>query len=571
MASQSGRLFLIKAFFIVVFLAITLRLFYWQVIRAEELQVRADNQHLATKTLKAPRGQIFASDNSLLVSNRVSYLMYAQPKVIKDIKKMAAVLARELTSDDPEKDALKSKKEDLEQSLSQDLYWVPLEKAIDLEMKKKIEALNLEGIGFEAHSSRFYPESSSSAHLLGFVAEDSLGRQTGYFGIEGFYNGELRGVEGNLIEEKDAKGLPILSGKFFQKEARSGSSLVLTIDKTVQYITEQKLKEGMIKYGAKGASVIIMEPQTGNILAMAAYPNYNPQSYFDFPKDSFKNPVVADAYEPGSTFKTLVMAAGINENVVKADTQCDDCSGPVSIGGFSIRTWNNKYKKNITMTETIIHSDNTGMVYVGRKLGLDKLYEYIEKFGFGKVTAVDLQDETTPEIRPKKTWKEVDVATVTFGQGIAATPIQMVRAVASIANGGRLMEPHIVKKIITSTKEIEINPKVVQNPITEETAKVITEMMVQAVEQGEAKFLRPKGFKVAGKTGTAQIPVAGHYDPNKTIASFVGFAPARNPKFVMLVRYDQPTSSIYGAETAAPTFFAIARELFTYYGISPEE
>ncbi len=570
MLNLESRVSLLRIIFIVFFCSIIMRLFYWQVVRAEDMQVMADRQHLASKTIKAPRGIIYASDSSFLVSNRVSYLVYGQPKVIKNIPETANILAGQLVQDPEAKDLVKEKKDEIVKDLSQDLFWVPLEKAIDVETKKRIEKLNLEGIGFEMHSSRFYPESSSSAHLLGFVAEDSLGKQAGYFGIEGFYNGELTGVEGSVIEEKDAKGLPILSGKFFQREARVGSNLVLNIDKSIQYIVEQKLREGIIKYGAKGASAVVMDPKTGNILAMAAFPNYNPQTYQEFPKDYFKNPIVADAYEPGSTFKTLIMAAGINEKLIKPDTQCDDCSGPVQISGFSIRTWNNKYQKNITMLDTLIHSDNTGMVFIGKKMGTDKVYDYIDKFGFGKTTNVDLQDEMSPDIRPRKDWKEVDLATATFGQGIAVTPIQMVRAVSSIANGGKLMEPHIVQKIITPDKEIVIQPKIVATPISEDTARTVTEMMIQAVEQGESKVFKPKGFMIAGKTGTAQIPVAGHYDANKTIASFVGFAPAQDPKFVMLVRYDQPSSSIYGAETAAPTFFAIARELFTYYGIAPE-
>ena len=223
------------------------------------------------------------------------------------------------------------------------------------------------------------------------------------------------------------------------------------------------------------------------------------------------------------------------------------------------------------MTDVIIHSDNPGMVFVGRKLGVDKMYSYIQNFGFGNLTQIDLQDESSPDIRPKNDWKEIDLATASFGQGIAATPIQVVRAVATIANGGYLMEPHIVQSIQENDKTTIIKPKVVGHPINEETAKKVTQMMVEAVEKGEAKVFAIKGFKIAGKTGTAQIPVAGHYDPNKTIASFVGFAPAEDPKFVMLVRYAEPSSSIFGAETAAPTFFAIAKELLMYYNVAPSE
>ncbi len=226
------------------------------------------------------------------------------------------------------------------------------------------------------------------------------------------------------------------------------------------------------------------------------------------------------------------------------------------------------------MTDVIIHSDNTGMVFVSRKLGLDKMYDYIKRFGFGNLTGIDLQDEATPDLRPKNQWHDIDVATASFGQGISATVLQMVRAVGAIANDGKLMEPHVAAAIKGAGGTIKIPPRVVGQPISSDSAKIMTEIMVQAVDRGEAQYYKNKyvpNFRIAGKTGTAQIPVAGHYDPTKTIASFVGFAPAEDPKFVMLVRYDQPSSSIYGADTAAPTFFQISKDLFTYYNIAPDE
>lgn len=539
----------------------------------------AEDQRLITHPLGASRGEIFFSDDTILVSNKPTFLLYGLPKVIKDKKEVATKLAQIIIThtaaqeDDVE---LKERKiqvlaSNLKDKLTQDLYWVSLQKGLDLDIKLEAEKAKIAGIGFEMELNRFYPESSTAAHVLGFVGADSFGKQSGYFGIEGFYNGELKGVEGKETLEKDAKGLPILIGKFFKREAKSGYKLTLNIDQVVQHLVEKKLKEGLTKYGAKGVSAVLMEPKTGAIIAMASFPNYDPGDFGRFPKEYFRNPAVADSYEPGSTFKTLVMAAAVNEGLIKPETTCDNCAGPVEVGGFLIRTWNNKYYPNTTVLDILIHSDNTGMVFVGRKLGVNKLYEYIQKFGFGNLTKVDLQDETTPQVRKLESWKEVDLATASFGQGIAVTAIQMVRALGAIANGGSLMEPHITKYISGQNQTVEIKPRVVATPINPQTAKVITEMMVEAVDKGEARVFKPKGFKIAGKTGTAQIPVEGHYDPNKTIASFVGFAPADDPKFVMLVRYQEPSASIFGAETAAPTFFAIAKELFTYYGITPEE
>lgn len=565
------RFFFARAIFAVLFLGVFLRLFYWQTIKADDLQSLAEKQRLMSQKIEPKRGNILFSDGSVLASSKPTFLLYGLPKTLTDEEKLklSKLLSQILIKND--KDKAKEMELELKNQLSQDLYWVSLQKNINFETKKEIESLKLDGVGFEDSSSRFYPEGSSSAHLLGFVGSDSRGEGTGYFGLEGEYNGELKGFSGILKIERDSGGSPILIGNFLGTTPRNGKNLILNVDRAVQFIVEESLKKGMEKYGAKAASALVMEPKTGGILALASFPNYDPGNFDKFSKDFYKNPLVADSYEPGSTFKVLVMSGAIDEDVVKPETVCDECSGPVEAGGYQIRTWNNKYLPDLTMKDTIIHSDNTGMVFAGKKLGLDKLYSYIENFGFGDKTDVDLQDESSPDLRPKTSWREIDLATASFGQGIAVTPIQMIVAVSAIANGGNLMEPHVVKEIKDENGVFEIKPKIVRQVISENTARIITEMMVAAVDEGEAKFASLKGFRIAGKTGTAQIPVAGHYDPDKTIASFVGFAPADNPKFVILVRYDQPTSSIFGAETAAPTFFEIAKQLFNYYKIAPSE
>lgn len=564
------RIFWIKIFFLCFFFAIFVRLFYWQVVKAEYLQSRAEGQHFTDVKVGAQRGNIFFADGFILASSHPSFSIFGQPKLIAKDQKIDTgyMLAKALAEEGEDIDKLAA---DFINKLSQDLYWVQLVRQISFEKKKQIENLNLTGIGFEQGSDRFYPEGSSSAHLLGFVGFNAKGDHKGYFGLEGFYDGELKGLPGLLKHEKDASGLPILIGNFLTASVKNGKDLVLNIDRSIQFIVEQSLRAGLEKYGAKAASAVVMEPYTGAILALAAYPNYDPQKYVNFPKEYYKNPIVADQYEPGSTFKVMVMAAALNEEVVKPDTRCDICLGPISIGGFSIRTWNNKYYPDTNISEVIVHSDNTGMVFTGLKLGLDKFHSYLESFGFGQPTDIDLQDESSPDIKAKDQWREIDLATASFGQGIAVTPIQMVRAVSAIANGGNLMEPHVVKKFLDDKSTFEIKPKIIRQVIKPVTAQMVKEMMVKAVDDGEAKFFKPTGFKMAGKTGTAQIPVSGHYDPNKTIASFVGFAPADNPKFVMLVRFDQPTTSVYGSETAAPTFFEIAKQLFNYYKIAPNE
>jgi len=571
------RIKLIQLCFSAFLIAIILRLFYWQIIQAQSLQAKAEIQHFVGSKQDAKRGNIYFADMSVLASSKPVFNLFTNPKNLNDDQKnkIATTLAKIFAADDLV-DGVDTKKHELEikadltSKLSQDLFWVNLRKNISLNLKTQIEG-SLEGLGYDGSYNRFYPESSSSAHLLGFVGSDAKGENTGYFGLEGYFDGELRGIPGFLKNEKDALGLPILIGDFLGTGSSNGKNLVLNIDRTIQYIVERILKQGIEKYGAKSASVVVMDPKTGAILALASFPNYDPAQFSKYPKEYYKNPVVADQYEPGSTFKVLVMAAALNEDVVKPDSKCDICSGPIPIGGFLIRTWDNKYYPDTNLTDVIVHSDNTGMVFTGKKLGLDKFYSYLENFGFGDLTNIDLQDEATPDLRSKNGWREIDLATASFGQGIAVTPIQMVRAISTIANGGYLMQPQVVKEIKDEKSTFTIKPKVIRQVLKESTAKTITEMMVQAVDKGEARVYKPKGFKVAGKTGTAQIPVAGHYDPTKTIASFVGFAPADDPKFVMLVRYDQPSASIFGSETAAPTFFEITKQLFPYFKIAPSE
>jgi cell division protein FtsI/penicillin-binding protein 2 len=312
-----------------------------------------------------------------------------------------------------------------------------------------------------------------------------------------------------------------------------------------------------------------MDPNTGGILGMASFPSYDPRSYATSEKERYINPTVAGSYEPGSAFKVIIMGAGIDAGVITPQTEVDE-AGPVEVGGYTIRTWNNQYHGKITMTKVLEYSSNVGMVFVGKKLGREKLLSAIKNFGFGKSTDIDLEDESSPTIRPNKEWYEIDLSTASFGQGIAVTPIQMVRAVGALANGGVLMEPKIVKAIQDKNGKIApIPPKKLRQVVSKKTAEEVTEMMVAAVDNGEAKWAKPQGYRIAGKTGTAQIPVSGHYDEKKTIASFVGFAPADDPKFVMLVTLRETTSSQWGSETAAPLFFNIAKDLFLYWGITP--
>lgn len=554
------RVHLIFLSIVILYVGIFSRLFYWQIFKGDNLRVSAAQQHARQQSVLPKRGEIKTSDGSSLVVNQPSYFIYAEPQLIEN-KNIFSNSVAPLVGKQPQ--------ELLTLLSDPDKKWVNIKRNADQSTKESLEKLELPGLGFQSQSMRYYPESSMAAHLLGFVGQDDQGQDRGYFGLEGYYNRELAGKQGSVFVERDPRGGQILIGDATRVEPEDGRTLILWLDRSIQYIIEEELKKGMSKYGAKEGSVIIMDPKTGGILAMASYPNYEPAKYLDYEKDLYLNPVVANAYEPGSTFKPLIIAAGVEDKVIAPTTTFSE-GGAVQIGEYSVRTWNDEYHGTINMTQVLQYSSNVGMVFVQRQLGDQKIVNYLENYGFGKKTGIDLEDESSPMLRDKKTWTEIDYATASFGQGIAVTPLQITRAVGAIANDGWLMEPRVVKEFRDKRGNVvKQKEKKISQVISSRTAKEVKDMMVSAVQYGEAKWAAPKGYKVAGKTGTAQIPVAGHYDEDRTIASFVGFAPADDPKFVMLVVLTEPQSSQWGSETAAPLFFVITKEIFKYLGIPP--
>ncbi len=550
------RLKLVALFFFLAFLVVSGKLFYWQILQKQNLSALAARQYDTEQEVPAPRGKILSQDNFPLVLNQKVFLLYLNPQ---EVKLSPTALRNQLKPFLKEGEEIKD--------YPKTGVWFPLLKDLDEETKKEIEKLEIAGLGFEESEKRFYPEASMAAQLLGFVGEDDKGQPKGYFGLEGYYDSELRGKAGRRFFEKDALGRPLPLTEEWEERSIAGRNLFLNLDRPLQFMVEEYLKKGIAKYGASSGWVAIMNPQNGAVLAMAAYPSYDPSLYSRFEPDLYRNPLISSAFEPGSIFKVITMAAAIDARAIKPEETCSRCAGPRQIGEYLIKTWNEKYYPNSSMTEIIVHSDNVGMVYVGEKLGLNRFYDYLKRFGLGEKTKIDLQGEVVPPLREKKDWFELDLAAATFGQGIALTPIQMLSAVSAIANGGKLYQPQVVKKIFEESRSMTIEPVKKGNPISPNTAKIVTQMMVQAVENGEAKWAKPKGYQIAGKTGTAQIPIAGHYDPEKTLASFIGFAPADNPRFAMIVSLKEPKTSPWGSETAAPLWFEIAKEIFRLWGI----
>ena len=529
------------------------RLFYWQVIRGPELQTKAGRQHETTTYLKAKRGDVLDSEGNVLAGTKNLYNLFVYKPQLEINQVELINKISPLITPDPESTAESSMQDYLLKRISLESNWVSLKHYLSPEEKQSIENLKIQGIGFDDEFVRYYPEASMAAQTLGFVGQDIAGQEQGYFGIEGYFDRQLKGRSGKIRTEIDAKGNPILVGNYQFLKSIEGRSITTTIDRKIQYLTENLLKDGIAKYQASAGNVIILESKTGKVRAMASFPNYDPGIFSEFPANTYKNPNVADLFEPGSIFKVLVMAAGINEKVVDPNTVCDICAGPVTIGKYSIKTWDNTYRPNSTMTDVIIHSDNTGMVFVAQKLGKDKFADYLKKYGFGNKTGIELQDEVKGSTRDANEFGDIDLATESFGQGIAVTPIQMVAAVNTIANDGYYLPPTLVEDSNNLSEKKQI--------LSHESVQKITNIMVQAVDKGEAKWAKPKGISIAGKTGTAQIPIEGHYDAAKTNASFIGFFPAENPQYTMLVTLKEPQTSQWGSETAAPLWFNIAKQL----------
>jgi cell division protein FtsI/penicillin-binding protein 2 len=523
------------------------------------LQEAGENQHLYKLALSPKRGKIITSDNEELVANSKSFFVYYDKIKGELDQKAVSSVASVLQVDEA---SISSK-------INKEAVWIPLAHFVKPEQAEQLKGIGGKSLGFIEEDARFYPEASMAAHITGFVGKDDNGYPKGYFGLEGKYNQELEGIAGYLVHERDALNNPILVGDYNKIPPVEGRDLILYIDRTMQFIAEEYLKNAIERYGAKGGTVTVMDPKTGGILALASYPSYYQLDYWKYPGIYYRNPAISDLYEPGSTFKVLVMAKAIEDDKVKPDDIYNE-TGPVEKSGYTIRTWDNNYHGKISMTEILEYSSNVGMVYVSDLLGREGMLDLFSKMGFGSSIGIDLQEEAIVPVRKNEDWKEIDLATSSFGQGIVVTPMFLLSAISSLANDGIMMEPHIVKEIREGKgKIIQLAPKIRGRLFSKETSEKLREMMVASVLHGEAKWKIPQGYRIAGKTGTAQVAVQGKYDPSKTNASFVGFLPADNPKLSILVTLKEPTSSPWGSETAAPLFFSLAREYISYLNIRP--
>ncbi len=558
------------------------RLFMLQIVGYADYKDAADGEHTFYKKLFPKRGEMFireykrdsALESFLIdrqgekvfpaVTNHEFTLIYADPRHIEDPLHAAEVIAPILELDS---EALVKKFQK-----KGDAYEVVKHKVSD-EHTQKIRDLALKGILFAPEERRYYPEPGLGGHMFGYVSFNGE-TQKGRYGLEGYFDEILRGKEGSLKLETDAIGTLIPIGDKRVTEAVDGSDLILTIDRTVQLVACDKLKKWVIQHGADGGSIIIQDPKTGAIRALCATPDFDPAQYGKTDIKTFNNPAIFSPYEPGSVFKAFTMAIGLEVEKVTPTTTYTD-TGSVKIGNYTIKNSDGKAHGLQTMMGVLDESLNTGTIFVARKVGIEQFRKYLKSFGFGSLTGIDLDTEVAGTISSlDQKNSDIYMATASFGQGITLTPLQLVTAYSALANGGKLMKPYIVDRILKPDGGvIKTEPQVVRQVISQRTSDLIGGMLVNVVRKGHGKRAGVPGYFVAGKTGTAQVPLKDKkgYEQNATIGSFAGYAPVEHPAFVMLVRIDNPRDVQWAESSAAPLFGEMARFLLQYYEVPPDE
>ncbi|HXC92551.1 MAG TPA: penicillin-binding protein [Geobacteraceae bacterium] len=554
------RIRFIGGIFIFLLSVSVARAFYLQIYEQERFAHLAEKQHLRVVQLTPSRGAIFDSTNSALAVSIEMDSLYAEPRNMENIPETAARLAP----------LIGMTKEELVKKMRGNKGFVWLARRLTPEVASAVRKLDIDGIGFVKEPKRFYPNAEIGSHVVGFTGLDPEGLE----GVERKFDSTLLGNTGFMVTERDALGRDIGTRGMMMKSASSGQSLALTIDKNIQYIAEKELAAAVESSRGKGGIAIVMDPQTGKLLAMANYPTFNPNSFGKSPPQALRNRAISDSFEPGSTMKVFLIAAALEEKVVKPEDGFNCENGSYNIGGRTIHD-THKFGR-LSVGDILKHSSNIGAAKIGARLGPERLYGYLRGFGFGTKSNIDLPGEVAGYLRNKSQWYGVDLATISFGQGLSISAIQLATAMSVIANGGSLMQPYVVDRIMDAKGNPvkQFSPVIKQQVVSPETARSVAKMMEGvAAEGGTGASASVDGFKVAGKTGTAQKadPVTKGYSQDKRTASFVGFIPADQPRLTILVVIDEPKTSPYGGVVAAPAFSAIAKQSLCYLRVSPNQ
>ncbi|MBN2015854.1 penicillin-binding protein 2 [Candidatus Dojkabacteria bacterium] len=575
------RIRIIYFFFVVVVSIVTSFLFRWQILEYDRYRVLA-NQRVKDSQLASLRGSVLASDGSPLAYSVPVYDVYAYLPEIE----YAEDLLRQTRSEFVRKvtEILVLNGEELEDKLSTDIMYTIVAREVSVEQKESLESLltdknpdrKLEGLHFEPSEKRIYPDKTLASHIIGFVGKNTIGEDIGRNGIEGYWNGDLAWKKGFIIEETDSFGNQILTGKYEPIYPKVGRSVRLTIDRGLQEIIERKIEEGVKEWDAVSGTIIILDPRSGAILAIANYPTYDPNVYWEFEDFSvFKNKAVSDPYEFGSVGKCFTAAAAIDLKKVNPDTVIfDHHEGCVDlIDDKQVCTSNKKASGPMDLTDVLAYSDNIGAYFTAEKVGPEYMYRYLREFGIGSKTNVGLSEESTSFLKSARDWNIADLATYSYGQGYSATPLQIVSAVSAITNKGKRMQPYIVSKIYDDEKVIEIEPQVASEPISRESAIILNEMLTEVFDRNGSKWTYKEllNYKLAGKSGTASVldETGLSYSQDQVNVTFVGWDSSDNPKFVMLIKLQEPTGAPFSVQSVQPLWMETFFEIKDFVGVVP--
>ena len=555
----SGRHYILLLLLLSGFGMVLFRLVTLQVWQAAELSVKADRQHRKTVSLEGARGTIVDRHGKVLAMNVEVPSAFGVPTTLDSPTKTARVLAP----------VLQVRSDELERKLRQARSFVWLARKLDPEQGRRLERLSLDGVGVVMEGRRFYPKGPFLSHVLGFAGMDGEGLE----GVEHRYESYLRGEKRMMVLQRDALGRSVFPTDLTERNPTPGHNLALTIDEVIQYITERELEDAVMRAQAKSGTMIVLEPQTGAVLAMAVSPRFDPNVVSNLSPDRWRNKALADAYEPGSTLKAVVAAAAIEEHVVRPNTMVFGEHGRMTIANTVIH--DHEKLGWVSFSQVIQKSSNIGAAKTGMALGEQRLHRYLQTFGFGQKTEIDLPGEGAGLVKRPKDWGRRSVASISMGQEIGVTPLQMVSAIAALANEGVLMKPYVVSEIRGPEGHLlkRVSPQVRRRVVSPETAHTVTKILEGVVTDGTGGKAAIPGFRVAGKTGTAQKidPRTGSYSVSRFVTSFAGYVPADNPRLAMIVVIDEPQGDAWGGTVAAPVFSRVGEQVLNYLGVGSHE
>ena len=552
-----SRTLILAACLACAFLGILGRLTYLQVFKHDEYSRLAESQHAKTVALRPKRGPIVDRGGQVLAESSNAESLFALPHRIDDAQRLAGELSP----------ILGEPAADIARRLDPAKRFVWVKRKLSPPVAQAVRGLNEPGLGFLQESLRLYPSRELGAHVIGFEGLDGKGLG----GVEQAWDAHLAGAEGRALVERDALGRDVSAAPVVLKASVPGQGIALTIDATLQYLAEKEVEAAWRRTRSKVAMAVMMDPRTGEILALAIRPTFNPNAFGAATDEQRRNRALTDPFEPGSTFKVIMAAAALEEGVVRPTDRFYGENGKIRVASAVISDW--KPFGWLTFSEVLQKSSNVGSIKAGMQLGKERYYKYITGFGFGQPAGLGLPGESRGQLRPPPQWSALSLATMSIGQEISVTAVQMVAAVAAIANGGRLMQPQIVRAVLDGQgREVRgFEPKAVRQVISPETARELTTIMTAAVREGTGHNAAIPGYEVAGKTGTAQKmdPATRRYSHAPGVLSFVGFAPADDPRLAMIVLLDEPKNEKWGSEAAAPIFAAIGLQALSHMNVPP--